>query len=292
MPLSMIKGRLEARSPFDFAQSLAFLRMFSPMHGEQLLEPGGFTKALRLDGRVVVFRVTEAAHGVQYELSSSAPLEPEQVRRVERRIADFLSLEDPVEEFYAKASGDPAIASRIVKLHGLHQVRFLTAIEIAVWAVLTQRNPIPLAKKTKLALCERWGGSLVVDGVRHLAFPEARDLAEADPEELAAIVQNERRTRYVLAVARAFVEQSDDFLRTAPPAEVDAWLKSIDGIGGWSSAFVLFRGLGRIRDLPLTPPIQASVRKTYGRRIGVREMRELADLYGPWKGYWALYLRA
>jgi len=292
MDLTVTTGRLGARAPFDFAQSLAFLRMFSPMHGEQLLEPGSFTKALRLDGDVVVFRVREAPGGVGYELWSEAPLTPARVARVERRVSDFLSLEDSVADFYAKAAGDPVLESRIARLHGLHQVRFLTPIEIAVWAVLTQRNPIPVAKKTKRALAERWGGSLVVDGVRHVAFPEARDLAAADPEELHSIVGHERRARYVLAVARAFVDQSDDFLRSAPATEVDAWLRSIDGIGEWSSAFVLFRGLGRIRDLPLTPPIQASVRKTYGRRVGLREMRELADLYGPWKGYWALYLRA
>jgi 3-methyladenine DNA glycosylase/8-oxoguanine DNA glycosylase len=149
-----------------------------------------------------------------------------------------------------------------------------------------------VARKTKHALMERYGGSLEVGGVRHLAFPEAADLAGADPDELAEIIRHERRTRYVLAVARAFAAQSEDFLRRAPCSEVEAWLRDIDGIGEWSSAFVLWRGLGRIEHLPLTGPIEACAREVYGKHLSPLQMRALANKYGEWKGYWALYLRA
>lgn len=43
---------------------------------------------------------------------------------------------------------------------------------------------------------------------------------------------------------------ADEMLRTAPYTEVEAWLCSINGVGAWSAAFVLLRGLGRMAHIP------------------------------------------
>jgi DNA-3-methyladenine glycosylase II len=290
--LHTVQGSLPVRAPFDFTQSLAFLDMFGPTRGEQTLAPTSLTKALKLRGQVLAFRVSADRGRLSFTLYSERPISAELEREAAERIRFFLSADDEVEHFYALAKGDAPLRARVKELHGLHQVKFLTPIEIAVWAVLAQRCPRTLSRATKRRLVERYGGSIEVDGERHWAFPEARDLAAADPDELASLIKHERRTNYVRAVAAAFAAQDEQFLREAPYDEVEAWLRDIDGIGEWSSAFVLFRGLGRMERMPLSEPIQESARKVYGARFSMMQMRERCAHYGPWQGYWALYLRA
>ncbi len=68
-----------------------------------------------------------------------------------------------------------------------------------------------------------------------------------------------------------------------------AALRSIKGIGPWSAAFILLRGLGRMeRLLSDMQPFQDALKKLY--RSGIT-MQQLEQRYGLWFGYWGFYLR-
>ena len=294
--LSVSKGVLPARPPFDFGRTLEFLRQFEPMAGEQVLDDESLTKAFRARGRTIVFRVTgEAAAdshaGVAFTLFSEGSLRPAFRREVEDRIAFFLSLDDDLQPFYRLAKSDPPMAKAVDRLRGLHQVKFMTPFENAAWAVLAQRVAVAVALRMKHALVERFGSSLEVGGRIHRAFPEPDDLAPVTEEELAAVIRNRVRARALASVVEAFRTADEPWLRTAPYEEVEGWLRNIQGVGPWSAAFVLFRGLGRIERLPLTPPMLRAARGMYGATVSDDEIRALADHYGAWCGYWSMYSR-
>jgi DNA-3-methyladenine glycosylase II len=288
-------GRLHPRAPFDFERSLAFLRRFPATEGEQSVEPNAVTKALRADGITVAFRVegagTVAEPELRYRVLSGTALSPALRRRVEARIASFLGVDDDLGPFYALAGEDPDLGPVVERLYGLHQVRFLTPFENACWAVLAQRIPMPMARRLKSTLVERFGGSILVEGTRYRAFPEPADLLGSAGSELSSLVRNERKARYLASVAEAFADVDEGWLRTGPYAEVESWLRAIDGVGAWSAAFVLFRGLGRGDRLPVTEPVVRAARRTYGPGLGAPDVRRIAEGYGRWQGYWALYLR-
>lgn len=137
----------------------------------------------------------------------------------------------------------------------------------------------------KAAIVARWGAN----GCG--AFPEAHALAHATEGELARAIGNERKARAVWAVARAFRDVDENWLQTAPIADVDASLRRIWGVGDFASGFILFRGLGRARSLPWSDMFVRAARKTYpGADRAALERR--AKKYGPWLGHWALYLWA
>ena len=94
------------------------------------------------------------------------------------------------------------------------------------------------------------------------------------------------------AVASAFEEVDERFLRKGGRAEVESWLRSIHGVGEWSAAFVLFRGLGRLEPMPVTEPMVRAARDAYGPKTSEARICRIAEAYGPWQGYWQLYLRA
>jgi DNA-3-methyladenine glycosylase II len=296
MTLYSAHGTLAPTPPFDFDKSLDFLGFFAPMEGEQVLSDRALAKAVLIDGQIVVFEVATSSDADQprlrYTLHSDRPIGDATRAAAEDRIAFFLSLNDALRPFYAIGQDDPPFAPLIERLYGYHQVKFLTPFENAAWAVLTQRTPIPVAKQIKQALSERFGASLTIDGQRYVAFPAPARLAEADLAELVELVGNSRRAEYLQAVARAFAAADEAWLRAAPYAEVEAWLRAIKGLGAWSTTFVLLRGLGRMDHLPLGEwRLGQAAAKVYGRTLSDADVAAIAGRYGAYRGYWAHYLR-
>lgn len=291
-------GTLTPTPPFNFDKSLQFLGIFEPTKHEQTIASHSLTKAIRIDGQTVVFQLTSTGTTeeprLEYTLFSAQPITEATKDTVVERVNFFLSLDDNLEPFYRIGREDEDFTPIIEHLYGYHQVKFLTPFENACWAVLTQRNPMNIAQKTKQALTERFGSSLEVNGTVYWAFPEPIRIAVADERELLTLVRNERRTEYLSAIARAFSEVDDEFLKTAPDKEVETWLRSIKGLGEWSVTFIMVRGLGRMERVPLTEKrLVEAASKVYGfgEEMSREALQRLADKYGPWQGYWAHYLR-
>jgi DNA-3-methyladenine glycosylase II len=294
----LTEGALDARAPFDFAQTLRFVAAFTPMADEQRMEGGALRKAVMIERTPVVFTVrsmgdAERPH-LQVTLASHAPLSPEMASAALDRIRFFLSLDDDLTPFYATAqANDPAFLPVIQRLYGMHQVKFLTPFENACWAVLTQRTPMPVARSLKRALIERHGASLWVDDVEYWAFPAVETLATASRDEVATLLRNERKANYLHAVAEAFAAVDEAWLRSGDYEQVREWLLAIDGIGAWSATFVLIRGLGRMESVA-TPEkeLLSAARSVYGPDASPDALSALArHVYGESAGYWAYYLR-
>jgi DNA-3-methyladenine glycosylase II len=283
-------------APFDFGKGAAFLEGFSPTSGEQVIGANAITKAIRIGRQTMVFRVegrgTVDRPRLAVTMFSAKAISGATRAEVEQRLAQFLSIEDDLAPFYALAAGDRVLTEMIERARGLHQVRFLTLADIAIWAVLSQRSPRALARKAKRNLVERYAEPLEVDGHTHWPFPSLEDLGDANPAQLQKLIGNERRARYAHAVISALRGTDETFLHTAPYAEVEAWLKDIDGIGDWSSAFILFRGLGRCERLPAMEMFLEMAREAYGPKFSEQHLDRAVAKFGKWSGYWALYLWA
>ena len=295
--LHLKRGTLHPRPPFDFTKSLDFLDGFSPAMGEQVRSGQTLTRTLAADGQAVVYTLTSAgtvdAPALDYTLTSSAPLSDEGQAAALDRIVFFLSLDDDLTPLYARAADDAVFASVVRDLYGYHQVLFGTPFEAAVWAILSQRNLMRLSQRMKAALLREFGARLTVDGVTYQAFPEPDIIAGAPPEVLSGLINHRPKGALLPGVAWAFAQMDEHWLRDAPFAEVESWLKTIRGIGDWSTAFILLRGLGRVEQLPAQEKrIQDAVARRYGLvSATMDDVKRLAAPYGDLGGYWAHYLR-
>ena len=286
-------GTVIPSAPFDFAKSLGFVEMFSPARGEQQVAAHSLTKAIMVLGQPVGFEVKSVGNVEQprldYTLFADQLISKELKAAALDRLSFYLSVDDDLKPFYAIAEHDSCLAPVVQHLYGLHQVKFPTPFEIAAWSILTQRMAIPIARKIKDKIVERYGASVEINGQTLWAFPDAAQLAAADPGDLAALVKNERKVQYLGAVAEAFKCVDESFLRTGDYDELENWLRSIRGVGEWSAKFIMVRGLGRMERLSSTEKhLMAAAKVVYGPGCNVAEE---AARYGVQQGYWAYYLR-
>ncbi len=290
-------AELKPVAPFDFGQSLAFLAGFSLTRGDVAITADILTRAVVVAGEPVVFRVVGRgsvdAPTLHITLYTEKPITDAVRESALDRVGFFLSIADDLTPFYALGREDAAFAPVIAQLNGYHHVKFLTPFENAAWAILSQRTPMVTARKTWNALIAQYGRSLTVDGETYRAFPTAERLATTDPDDLLAIVPHLRKAPYLHAAARAFDEVDEQWLRTAPYDAVNGWLRRIPGIGEWSAAFVLIRGLGRMESSSTEDALIRAAAHIYGPPAATPEgVRSIARHYGPSQGYWAHYLRA
>ena len=292
-------GTLSPVAPFDFDKALDFLVTFPPMRGEQTLTESSLTRAVSVGGRPFAFKVwatgTVEAPLLHYELYAAGDALQERLEEaLLQRITNYLSIDDDLRPLYALIEEDPPFAPVMRELYGYHQVKFFTPFENACWAILSQRNLPVVALRMKRALTRELGGSIDVNGARYWPFPEAAAIAEADIAELTKILRNRRRADYIHDAACAFAGVDERFLREGPYDDVFGWLREIRGIGAWSAAFIMIRGIGRMERIAYGEKSLARLAAAIyrpGHEVDAHEMKRLADHYGNLQGYWAHYLR-
>jgi DNA-3-methyladenine glycosylase II len=298
MVLFTSAGTLAPVAPFTFARTLDFLRDFPPLRDEVVAGRDGLSMVLSAGGQPVAvdLRASGSPHRrtLSYHLVSRHPISEYTVSTVGNRLRFFLSLDDDLRFFYELGRRDAHFSRLVSHLYGYHHVKFPSCFEGAVWALLAQHNTMAGAQRSKQALIEAYGARLAVHDRTLRAFPEPSRLTAASGR-LAAVVGGERRAARVRAAARAFAAVDCAFLRESPYAEVESWLRSIDGIGPWSARFVLIRGLGRMEKVPADDLLLAratTIAYQMRRPATSEDVARLARRYGPWQGYWAHYLMA
>ena len=289
MQLTERTTTLSASQPFTFEHSLSFFCSFPPTRGEQSIGPRSMTKAYALDERAVLTTVEATDDGLACKVTSEAPLSERDHARVVERVRFQLSLDDDLAIFDARARADKPFAPIARRWRGHHHVKFASPFEITTWAILAQRN-MRMGRPVKDRIVSALGPTITVDGITHRAFPEAE--AMTDERVVRPLVRTDAEAEAISVAAQTFsvLDVGASLLRTRYD-EAERFLTALPRIGPWSAAFILFRGLGRMERLAeRSGPILAAARRVYGGKRDA-ELRAIAESYGPWMGYWALYLR-
>ncbi|NOU32069.1 MAG: hypothetical protein HOO96_29545 [Polyangiaceae bacterium] len=272
------------RAPFSLSKALDFVRRFPPCSADFVVGDDFLRGALSIDGHGVGFELREASGALSVGLDGDLPKAV--ADRAVALAAAFVGADDSLEAFYAKAAGDCAPYRRIVKsLFGLHHVRFLTLAEITVYGVLMQRTPIAMAARQKRAFLRAFGrkvGDLT-------AFPSFEELAQLSEADIACAIGHARKAAMLPRIIAGVAALGETFLRTAPYDFASAALQDIPGVGPFTAAAILLRGLGRMDHVPLEMPSFAEpAKRVYGAAFDPRTLRAR---YQEDLGYWAYYLK-
>jgi DNA-3-methyladenine glycosylase II len=266
-------GTVTVVEPFSLAQAASVLRGFPPSGiatrcgGDEIRAP------FLLHGRAVLVHVRQPRPGaVSWVARTDGP--PPDPAAVAELLRAWLSLDDPVAEFYQLIGADPELRLAVAALHGLHQVRFASLAEGLTWLTITHRVTQAQALEWKQRIAQRYGHPVRAGGPPMHAFPSLDALLAIPQTELLSLLHTSYRVNRLRSVLNGVCDLGEERLRTLPFEQAHAELLAIPGIGPRTGEAVLFRVLGR------RGPLGTSAPHTVRRH------------YGAWIGYRAYYLRA
>ena len=277
-----MKLPLQTTAPFSFVQTLGFVRRFPPCQGQYLVTDNSLTAAVTINGRPTAFTIAAIREvEVEVERAVDGPA-------VLARATHLVGARDDLAEFYAMALGDVSFHPLLAMLHGLHHVRFLTLEEVAIYSVLTQRTPIAMAARMKRKLFAKLGKPVDAGGETLFALPSFDELATIDGATYGEAIGHARKGEVIAGVVRGVAKIGESYLCEAPYEEAKKELLAIHGIGPFSAAMILLRGLGRMDEVPMAQVFEHEARELYGEAYDEAAIRRR---YGRQLGYWSFYLK-
>jgi DNA-3-methyladenine glycosylase II len=184
------------------------------------------------------------------------------------------------------AESERRLSAAALALRGLRPPRFAELSEAFANVVPFQQLSLDAGVSIVARLVERFGKSLDHGARRFYAFPTTRDVAEARTDALRECGMSLRKAETLQRVAGAIAsgELVERKLSRMSSEEAIRVLGEISGIGPWSAALVLLRGVGR---LDVFPPNDVGVVRGLTRLMGVkpgpsldRVIRRFGDLRG------------
>lgn len=200
-------------------------------------------------------------------------------------VARMLGTQVDLREWYARSRAIAWLRPIATALRGLKPPRYPTLWEACAHAILFQQISIFAAAAIMRRAVEALGDSITAGGVRAVVFPPPERWLEVRQNVLRSAGLSANKIAHVRATAAAFVEGSVDeaSLEALPTPEVAQRLCRLQGIGPWSAALVLLRGLGRLDTFPLQDSGVARSLALVAGRARVNEAALLERL-GPTRG--------
>ncbi|HEY1814742.1 MAG TPA: hypothetical protein VGG74_20485 [Kofleriaceae bacterium] len=273
--------------PFSFAQTLAFARRFPPCQHQLALDATSLTTAFVVGGKPIA--VTLRGGGGALELELASELSPSLRDVAAIHAARLVGANDDISAFYAVARDDVKLRPIVEALHGLHHLRFRTLAESAVYSVLMQRAPVAVAATLLGRFLTAFGAPVEVGGRRLFAMPELAEVSELTAAQIAGAIGNRAKAERIVDVVRGVRAVGEEQLRDAPYGQARDALLTIRGIGPFSAAAILLRGLGRMDELPWLPAFAEHASAIYAASI---DHAAIAARYGRMIGYWSFYVMA
>ena len=218
-----------------------------------------FVDVLTTDGRYV--RVLQGAHGPVIAraaqtrdggLTVAIEGDPDDHEPALTLVRTMLGTDRDVSPFNEAAANMPWLSPLAARMRGVKPPHYASLWEAFVNAITFQQVSLPAASTIVRRLIVASASALDVDGVSLYPFPgPERFLASAEPD-LRAIGLSGIKIATLRRAGEALVTGRLDraMLEALPSPAASGLLQDIKGIGPWTAAVILLRGLGRLDVFP------------------------------------------
>jgi DNA-3-methyladenine glycosylase II len=255
---SIAAGSLVSRSEYEYRVALPYrldltvsaLRRLSSNLVDVLTPEGEYLRALGGLRKLVIARVTQPAPATLAISLDGDEGEHARALAIVRRI---LGVDRDLAHFDRAAAHIPWLKSLAERMHGVRPPRYPTLWEACVNAVVFQQISLIAATAIMHRLIVALGRPLVSEGFRHYAFPTIASFVAAEDDLLRAAGLSVGKRMTLLRVGEALAARTLDepMLEERSSADAAAILCGIKGIGPWTAAVILLRGLGRLDVFPM-----------------------------------------
>nr|WP_263429397.1 DUF488 family protein [Nannocystis pusilla] len=278
---------LATSAPFHLEATVRVLQR-RPSNRVDVWDDGRYRRVLRIADRLVLVEVEDrgtvdapdlrcvVVHG---EVSRAAhPQLAATLRKV-------LGLDVDPAPLLRLTTADRKLRPTALALRGMRPPRFAEWFEVFANVVPFQQVSLDAGAAVVARLVERLGESIAHGGRRFHAFPTAAAVASARLTTLRACGLSARKAEVLRRLARAIAsgELAEATIAGLATPDALAALAELPGIGPWSAALVLLRGLGR---LDVFPPGDVGVARGLRPLMGLAADAPLdVEGFGDRRGY-------
>lgn len=205
-----------------------------------------FRKVFVVDEKLYLLSLFEKEAHVQMAISPATRAQKiwTEAERITRKI---FGLQFPLAEFYSFAQDDAVLRELTTRFRGLRPTLASNLFEMMVTSISAQQINLPFAFAVRSRLVRRYGERLLFNGETYFAFPKPEKLARVRVASLRALQFTEKKSEYIIGLARAICEGKLDLaqLHNLSDEEIADRLLPLHGIGRWTVDWLLARGLGR-----------------------------------------------
>lgn len=241
--------RLPYGGPYDAPMTLRYLGR-DPHNQAEVVHGQRYSRFITLDEKPLPVTLTLAARACTLEFP--ARLSARDILRLIDTTRHMLGLRQPVAAFQRKAAQHDVLRPIVQAMPGVRMIQTPNLWEALSWAIIGQQINLAFAYKLRNRLIFLGNGH-DAPAPRPLPFPTPRQVLGITPDALKQVQFSRQKIAYLLELARQF--ESDGLaalsLEAAAPEEIEARLLSIKGLGRWSVAYGMMRGLGHLDALPV-----------------------------------------
>lgn len=282
-------GKLSTRAPFHLEATVRVLQR-RPANRVEVWEQDRYLRVLGSADALTLVEVenrgTIDAPDVRFSVragnSSTAPL-----RCVEQSMRKMLGLDLDPRPLQRLAVAERALRPTALALRGMRPPRFPGLFEAFANVVPFQQVSLDAGVAIVGRLVERFGVHLEYGGRRFHAFPVTHAIAGARLDALRKCGLSARKAESLRQLARAIESGAlnEETLSGMSTGDALRTLTEFPGIGPWSAALVLLRGLGRLDAFPPGDVGAARGLRTL-LRLGPRaSLDSVVERFGDRRGY-------
>lgn len=233
--------------PYNFDLLLQVSARYHP--ALDAVDSGAYYRALRVGERIALVQIT--SRGTLMQPSLDVKLIGGNVREADHpaliaTLHHMLNIDGDRHSFYQFAQSDEVLRAIVTPLYGLPSTRMATVFEALLTTVVEQQISLAAAVKATHFLVD-WGGAVIMhEHLRCGLLPTPERLAQATQADLTPTKITFRRIQVLINVAAQIANGSLDLeaLRSCDPQTAYNALISINGIGHWTAAWTLIKGIG------------------------------------------------
>lgn len=240
---------IRAQAPYRLDLTVNVLRRLSSNRVDVLTPKGEYLRVLGTVAEPVIVHARQVSPARLSILIEGDRREHPRLLALVRRM---LGLEVDLTRFYHAASGIPWLQPLVLRMRGVKPPRYPTLWEACVNAIVFQQVSLVAASTIMGRLTLGLGAPVEHGGVRLYHFPGIEQVQRASDRLLRGAGLSAAKLATLRRVADALEKGALDEARMeeSPSPEAAALLRGIKGIGPWTAAVILLRGLGRLDVFP------------------------------------------
>lgn len=253
--------------PYRLDLTVSVLRRLSTNVVDLLTPEGQYVRALAGSPEPVIVRATHIRHEdslsitVEGDTSVDTSGDTSNETGVFGLVGRMLGADRDLTDFDRSAAHIPWLAPLVKRMQGVKPPRYPTLWEACANAIVFQQVSLRAASAIMHRLIVTLGQPVPTDDALLYVFPAMESVRDADDDDLLRVtgLSASKLTtlrRVVEAIGSGALNEAT--LEQRSSADAAALLQQIKGIGPWTAAVILLRGLGRLDVFPANDTSVAS----------------------------------